>query len=296
MAFWNDERLREATARACRLVGIALIASGLTLAYANRVVFDADAFADRAALSLGDARVAGFVGDRVADELIAQNPDLVAVRPVLSTVARTVVESEPFRVVLRQASRSAHSLAFSEGAERVVLSLPDFGVLMRGTVTQLRPDLADRLKAEGEVQLVEDLDEAMGAGVLRLLQLASQVRGWTKLTFGLGLLLALGSAALPRDRRRALLRAGVGLAVAALVLVILPTLLGSFLTARIEDAGLREAARGVWDGFSTGFRHWALVLAGMGIVLAAAASSVASHVEVERAVRGAWRWLREPRG
>ncbi len=295
MSFRNNERLREATARACRLVGIVLVALGLTLAYANRVVFDADAFADRAALSLGDPRVSGFVGDRLADEVIAQNPDLVAVRPVLSTVARTVVGSEPLRVVFRQASRSAHSLAFSEGAERVVLSLPDFGVLMRGTLSQLRPDLTGRLRAEGEVRIVEDLDEAMGAGVLRVLQLASRVRGWTHLTLGLGLLLLLVSAALPRDRRRALLRAGVGLATAAAVLLILPTLLGAAVTFRIEDAQLREAARGVWDGFSSGFRHWALVFAGMGIVLAAAASSVASHVEVERAAQGVWRALREPR-
>ena len=151
MSYWTNERLREATARVCRLVGIALVTVGLTMAYANRVVFDADAFADRAAASLGDARVSGFVGDRLADEVITQNPDLVAIRPVLSTVARTVVGSEPLRVVFRQASRSAHSLAFSEGAERVALSLPDFGVLMRGTVAQLRPDLGDRLNRAGDV-------------------------------------------------------------------------------------------------------------------------------------------------
>ncbi len=296
MSFWNNERLREVGARAFRLAGIVLLALGLTLAYSNRVVFDADAFADRAALSLGDPRVAGFVGERLADELIAQNPDLVAVRPVLATVARAVVASEPFRVVFRQASRSAHSLAFSEGAEKVALSLPDFGVLMKSTLTQLRPDLADRVEASGEMRLVEDLDEAMGGGVLRLLQFASRVQGWTNLTLGLGTLLLLGSVALPRNRRQALLRAGLGLAAAALVLLMIPTLLGGALTAGIDDTGLREATRGVWDGFSVGFRHWALLLAGMGIVLSAAASSLASHVEVERAAFGAWRWLREPRG
>ncbi len=296
MSYWTNERLREVTARACRLVGIALVTVGLTMAYANRVVFDADAFAARAAASLGDTRVSGFVGDRLADEVISQSPDLVAVRPVLSTVAHTVVGSEAFRVVFRQASRSAHSLAFSEGAERVALSLPDFGVLMRGTVAQLRPDLGARMKAEGEVQVVQDLDKAMGAGVLRLLQLASRVRGWTNLSLGLGLFLLLGSAALPRDRRGALLRAGAGVALVALVLLVLPIVLGGAVTIGIEDPQLRDAARGVWDAYTAGFRHWALVLAGMGIVLAAAASSVASHVEVERAARGAWRALREPRG
>jgi hypothetical protein len=275
---------------------VLLVSLGLLLAYANRVVFNADAFADRAARSLGDPRVGGFVGERVADALIDRNPNLVAVRPVLATAARTVVASPPFRAVFRQASRSAHGLAFSEGAEKVALSLPDFGVLMRSTLSQLRPDLADRIKTRGEAQLLEDLNEAMGAGVLRLLQLASQVRGWTHVALGLGVLLLVASVALPRNRRRALLRAGVTLAVAALVLIVVPMLLGGTVTARIDDAGLRDAARGVWDVFSGGFRHWALLLAGMGIVLAAAASSVASHVEVERAALGAWRWLRRPGG
>ncbi|MGD8898378.1 MAG: hypothetical protein PVJ73_20285, partial [Acidobacteriota bacterium] len=92
----------------------------------------------------------------------------------------------------------------------------------------------------------------------------------------------------------ALLRAGVALAAAALVLVVLPTLLGSVFTARIGDPDIRGAARGTWDAFAGGLRRWALLLAGMGIVLSAAASSVASHVEVERAALGAWRWLRQP--
>jgi hypothetical protein len=296
VSFWKNERLRERAALASRLAGTLLVSLGLVLAYANRVVFDADAFADRAALSLGDLRVAGFVGERLADEVIAQNRDLVAVRPVLATVARSAVASEPFRVVFRQASRSAHALAFSKGAEKVVVSLPDFGVLMRGTLSQLRPDLADRVEARGEVLLVEDLDEAMGAGVLRALQLASQVREWTELALGLGILLLVGSVAFSRDRRRTLLSAGFGLTTAALLLLVLPTVLGGALTARIEDAGLRDAARGVWAAFSGGFSRWALLLGGMGIVLSAAASSLVSHVEVERAVLAAWRWLRDARG
>jgi hypothetical protein len=290
----DDRRLRDVAALACRLAGATLLAVALTLAYANRVVFDADAFSARAAASLGDPRVASFVGGRLADEAIAQSPDLVAVRPVLSSVARTVVASEPFRVLFHQASRSAHAVVFSEGAERIVLSLPDFGVLMRSTVAQLRPELADRLQASGEARLVEDLNQALGAGGMRLIQLASRARGATQLALGLGVLLLLGSVALARNRRRALLGGGLALAAAALVLLVLPGLLGAAFTVRIDDPGLREAARGVWDAFSGAFRQWALVLTGMGIVLAAAASSLASHVEIEDAVLGVWRRLREP--
>jgi hypothetical protein len=44
---------------------------------------------------------------------------------------------------------------------------------------------------------------------------------------------------------------------------------------------LRPVLAGVFDAFSGGLRTWALLLAGMGLVLAAAASSFASHVEIE---------------
>lgn len=58
-----------------RIIGAILLAAGLTHLYADRVVFDAPAFAARAALSLGDPRVASFVAERITDEVIAPRPD-----------------------------------------------------------------------------------------------------------------------------------------------------------------------------------------------------------------------------
>ena len=51
---------------------------------------------------------------------------------------------------------------------------------------------------------------------------------------------------------------------------------------------------GVWDAFAGGLRLWALVLAGMGVVLASAASSFASHVEIEEIARRVWNRLQKP--
>jgi hypothetical protein len=47
-----------------RLLGAVLVSLALLLGYANRVVFDADAFADRSAMSLEDARVGDYLGAR----------------------------------------------------------------------------------------------------------------------------------------------------------------------------------------------------------------------------------------
>ncbi len=271
-----------------------LLALGLLLAYANRVLFDADAFADRAAASLGDPRVAGFVGERFADRVIAQKRDLTAVRPAIVGAARLVVGSQPFRAVFRQAARSAHRVAFSEGAERVILSLPDFGVLLRGTLSQLRPGLAERVDVAEDLALTDEIETVVGSGILRFLNQASRLRQWATLCLALGGLLLAATVGVSRRRRRALLKAGLAVTLSAALLFVLPPLLGSAVTARLDDPGLRSAAQGVWEGFAGGLKRWALVLAGIGMVLAAAASSLASHVEVERAALGAWRWLRSP--
>jgi hypothetical protein len=80
----------------------------------------------------------------------------------------------------------------------------------------------------------------------------------------------------------------------ALVLFFLPPLARTALTASLERQDLKPVVAGVFDAFSSGLRTWALVLAGMGLVLASAASSFASHVEVEEIARRVWTRLQRP--
>jgi hypothetical protein len=277
-------------AAALRVVGVALVVLALLLAYANRVVYDPAAFAERSALALGDPRVAGFVAERVADQAIARRPNLVAVRPIVVSAARTVVASDAFRALFRTASQRAHELAFSKGAQNVVMSLPDFAILLNGAMSRMDPRLSERLPTPLSAQLGKDIENALGAGALRLLQAASRLR--LALLLGLGSL--IGSVFVLRNRRLGLLLAGLATAAAAIVLFAVPSLVGPLVSARIADPALKLAARGVWDAFTQRLEVWALVLGGMGLVLAAAASSLASHVEVERAVRHAWDWLHRP--
>ena len=283
-------RRRALAAGALRAVGVMLVVLSLVFAYANRVVFNPRAFAQRSALALGDPRVASFLAERVADQAVARKPDLIAVRPVIVTAARTVIASEPFRALFQRASEKAHELAFSKATETVVLSLPDFAVLLNSAVSRMDPSVRQRLPSELGAQLGHDVDAAMGAGALRVLRAASQLRRLVLLSLIVGACLLATSVGLMPDRRRGLLLAGLALAAAAILLFALPGVLGMLVSARIEDAGLRAAARGVWGAFSGRLETWALVLGGMGLVLAAAASSFASRVE-DRPLKRAWEWL-----
>lgn len=276
-----------------RLAGAILLAAGMIHLYADRVVFDARTFAGRAAQSLGDPRVAAFVAEKAADEAIAQRRDLMAYRPLLVATVRAVVSSEPFRAGFRRAAQSAHAAIFSERAERVALSVPDLGVLVRSALAH-DPALAARIPASLRGGMVLEPPGTLARALLRLAQLGHRFRRNALLAIGSGtLLLGLGIA-LPRDRRRALLHGGVALAAVAVVLFFLPPLARTALTLSMRHAELRPVAAGIWDAFASGLRLWALVLAGVGIVLGSAASSFASHVEIERVARRAWDRLRSP--
>jgi hypothetical protein len=261
--------------------------------YAELVIFDARIFGARAALSLGDPRVAGFVAERITDEAIAQKRDLMAYRPLLVGTARTIVSSEPFRAGFRRAAQSAHAALFSQSMERFALSVPDLGVLVRSALAH-DPALAARIPTRLRAR-VSVGPSGRGAEVLmQLVRLGHRFRRNALLAIGSGGLLLMLGIAMPRDRRRALLNGGAALASVALVLFFLPPLARTALTASMSSAELRPVAAGVWDAFAGGLRLWALVLAGIGIVLGSAASSYASHVEIEQVGERVWRRLREP--
>jgi hypothetical protein len=276
-----------------RVVGAVLLAAGMIHLYAELVVFDARHFAARAALSLGDPRVAGFVAERIADETIAQRRDLMAYRPLLVGTARAVVSSEPFRAGFRRAAQGAHAALFSQSAERLALSVPDLGVLVRSAFAH-DPALAARMPASLKGSVLVQPAGKLARLLLGLARLGHRFRRNAVLAIGSGSLLLLLGIALPRARRRALLSGGVVLATVALVLFFLPPLVRTALTLSTSQAELRPVVAGIWDAFAGGLRLWALVLAGIGIVLGSAASSFASHVEIEQVGRRLWERLRRP--
>ena len=286
-------RFWERAAPAFRVAGAILLAAGMVHLYAEVVIFDARAFGARAASSLGDPRVAGFVAERITDEAISQRRDLVAYRPLLVGTARTIVGSEPFRAGFRRAAQSAHAALFSQSAERLALSVPDLGVLVRSALAH-DPALATRIPASLRGGVLVQPSGRGAKALIELARLGHRFRRNALLAIVSGALLLVLGIAMPHDRRRALLNGGTALASVALVLFFLPPLARTALTASMSSAELRPVVAGVWDAFAGGLRLWALVLAGIGIVLGSAASSYASHVEIDQVGRRVWRRLREP--
>src|SRR5205085_9039816 len=78
------------------LAALALAISALAL-YADRVLFDSEGFADRVEVALSEQAVAREVGGTLTDEIVHARPDLIAVEPLVRSVAEQVVRSAPFR-------------------------------------------------------------------------------------------------------------------------------------------------------------------------------------------------------
>jgi hypothetical protein len=283
----------ERMAPGLRIAGAVLLAAGLVHLYADSVIFRARPFAARAALSLADPRVSSFVAEHIADEAIAQRRDLMAYRPLLVGTARAVVSSDAFRAGFQRTAEGAHALVFSQGAERVALSVPDIGVLVRSALAH-DPALVARIPPQLRASVSVGPSGRGARALLQLARLGHRFRRNAIVAIGSGSLLLFLGIALPRRRPEALLKGGAALATAALVLFFLPPLARTALTLSIHDPALRPVAAGLFDSFAGGLRTWALVLAGIGIVLASAASSLARRVEVEDVARALWRRLQQP--
>src|SRR5690349_20511341 len=93
------------------LAALALVVA-LAAIYANRTVFDADGFADRASAALRSKAVSDEAARRLSGAAVQARPDLVAVQPLVNSAAATVVRSDAFGSIVRGAARDVHRSIF----------------------------------------------------------------------------------------------------------------------------------------------------------------------------------------
>ena len=182
------------------------------------------------------------------------------------------LESGAFQDLWEQAQRRAHEqlVAVVEGDEQqVVLDLRP----MLGQVAK-RVGLSDqavaRVESQAVVGQVEVLDEDQ-VGTIRTAGRGLRALAWVLALLAIALLVATVWVA--RDRRReALLRAGIGVAVAGLALLALRRVLGSEIVATLADNGASTpAAQATWEIGTSLLREIARSFVVLGVVLIAAA-------------------------
>ncbi len=278
----------------CIVVGALGLLAGALLHDAARLLRP-DVFADRAAASLADPRVAAVAAEGLTDALLMQQRDLTAVRPLILAAAEDVVGSGAFRSVARTAARRAHAALFSPAGQSVVLSIPDLEVVLRSALAG-SPALAGAVPGTVAVGLA-DLQAhpaVRTALVVTRVGLAVARYAWVALALGAALV-AAGVLAM-RDRRDALVAAGAALIAVGVALWAIPPLGEGVIAGLVDAPRTQGALAGLWSVALAGVPGWGLMFGGIGVVLAAAGSSLLERLDVrELGVRLRRLTVAEPR-
>jgi hypothetical protein len=268
---------------------LGLLITGITaiVAYLARTVLDEEAFSGRVVAALERPAASAFVAQRIADGVVAANRDLTGIKPVIATFAQAMVNSSPFRALVRRAAREAHHVLFSQGAENAMLSVPDVGVLLRGTLETVSPELAKKVPADIRTVIDTRIQGAVATRIVGILRDAIRVRLVARfgMLFGL-LLVGLGVALAPR-RRQALLNAGTGLLAVAAVLGLIGPMGRAAITGAFADPQLSAALGDVWSAFASGLTPWALGLGIVALIVVAGAGALLDRDQLREAVRRA---------
>ena len=139
----------------------------LVAGYARHAVVDSDQFANRASAALEAPAVRELISARVADEVLAEEPDLIAVRPLIESVAGGVVGGGAFTGVFRSAVRDVHRALIDRDEDTLTLTLRDIGVVLAGAVQAVRPELADELRRADDVALLTRDAGPVGGDLVR---------------------------------------------------------------------------------------------------------------------------------
>lgn len=266
--------------------------AGAVLFVAARSLFDAQVFGERAARSLSDPGVAAYAAELVTRSVVRSRPDLIAVRPLILASANSIVSARPFGALVGAAATRAHEAAFSEGGRRVILSVPDLEVLVRDALKQASPELAAKIPKQVEAA-IGSMDGHNAQYLVDAWRLGQGLRWLWRGLFPAGVALLALALWLSRARRRGLVRVGMALVVAGLILAALPSA-GGMATVVIDHPLERGLARGLLRAYFGDLEDWGLFLAGLGVLFAAGASSLLEKVDPIASVRHFGRVLVAP--
>jgi hypothetical protein len=259
--------------RLLTVFGTLLLLLGTIAGVLHREALDADRFADHVDAVRADPAVSRQLGGLVTARLLAAQPDLTAIRPLLESTATALVASPALGSTVRSAAVGPLYRSLTDGGRNtVVLRLADVAALVVGVVNVAAPEQRAALPAEIDVRLSAFGGQDASGDAVRWVHLVRWM-SWVLPLLGLLVLVVAGATLGADDRARrarlsgALGTVGRGALGAAAGLAALLVLVG-FLTGRLDDGTLSGAVvRAVWHELDGDFWAAAGVLAATGYVL-----------------------------
>ena len=204
-------RARQITTRVLVVLASVCIVLALLVGYVRRAVVDSDQFANRATVALRDDSVRSLIAEKVTDEVVLkQERDLIAARPIIESVASTIVGSRAFTSLFRTAVRDVHRALFDRDRDTVTLTVSDVGTVLAAALETAAPvaRVAGQSRRRGRSWSSADLG-SLGGDLARV---ADDIRLLSVLLLIAALLLIAGALLLSPDRRRTVIELGIGAA------------------------------------------------------------------------------------
>lgn len=278
--------LRRVAVTVCGAVCIVGLLSGVLLTFATRTLFDVNVFSDRVAASLADPHVARVVAGQVTDQIVAARRDLTVVRPVVLGIVERIISSAPFRAVVRQAARKIHPTLITNG-ESLSLTLTDLGVVVREALSG-NPKLLEKMPKKMQFVLGSSENWPTGRRLMSVLHTAHRMQRRAPMWLALGFLAGGLGLFLARRRDHYLLRVGLGLAAVSLIVGAIAKFGGPILAGVTSSQVLSDLMRGLWPVFIGPLALRMMILAGLGMVLAASGATMLERIDPTAILRAGW--------
>ncbi len=278
-------------ARVLIILGAILAALGLLAGHLNRHVLDGPTFADHVDEIRRDDDVAAELGTAISDQLVRQNPNLVAIRPLVESVATRVAGGDLLSGPTRTAVEATHRILTEGESDSIALRLADAGAAVTGALAVVAPERAP-VSTDVSVTLASIGDQAFADTTIAIAR-AVGVLAW--LLPVLAVICFAVAIALSRPRWRAAGSVGRSLTWAAAVLGAV-LVIGGFIVRRLDTDTLGGAVAQASWGIMVRPLWWGVaLLAVFGLAVTMASDSDAPAAIAARAA-GIRRAVLRPQG
>lgn len=239
--------------------------------WAQTQIYDSDNFASNAVAALEDDAVRAALTREIVDEFIRVGPpDTLAIRPLLEFVTATVVDTQAFVEIYRNAVEQMHRDLFegADGTGAVALTMVDAIIVVVAFIEQAYPEVAQQLPPNLSTSFIEIRERDWA---VRVVTLGEDVEFLAVLLPAL--IVGLYGCALwiAPDRRRTIVAIGIGCVAVAAMLVIGRDFARDIV---VDQVGIsdRTVIAVVWDVYTSPLMGWATLVGGFGVLLAVGAT------------------------
>ena len=247
------------------------------LLYARQEIFNPDNLAERSKSTLADERTRLAIAQPIVDGIVdSGNGELVNARPLIESVVVSALGTPPAKAAFAEAVRSIGAKLANRSPNTLFLNLTDATVVAAKALDALAPTLGKSVPKE----LTDVKTAILGSQItITPLHWVHEVDVLGIVLPFLALILLAASIAVAPIRRLAVQRAGVAVAVAAVIGVVILIAGRSLALAQIADPLFRDAAAAAWDTILGGLLAWTAAVGFLALILAAAARFGAEEID-----------------